>query len=336
MISIIIRLVLILFMIPALCSCGSDESGMIVRVSRVAMGTLVEISAVGPPDRTKPAIEAAFDEIRRVENLTSFHKTSGLTEINDASGETPVRSDAELVDLIRKSVRFSEFSDGAFDITIGSIGRLWNFSGESGPRLPDRAEIEKLLPMVGSKLLKIDSDQNLVFLPEKGMSLDLGAIAKGYGLDRAAETLRSWGINSALVNAGGDIVAFGKKAPDKPWRIGIQDPRNPGGILAVAEINDSAVVTSGDYERFFMEADRRYHHILDPKTGYPAEGLQSVTIVAPDGVTADAMSTAVFVLGKDKGLALIETMPDVAGLVVDQGGGVFMSEKARHMFQLKQ
>ncbi len=335
-ISIIIRLVLILFMIPALCSCGSDESGMIARVSRVAMGTLVEISAVGSPDRTKPAIEAAFDEIRRVENLTSFHKVSGLTQINDSSGETHVKSDAELVDLIRKSVRFSEYSDGAFDITIGSIGRLWNFSGELGPRLPDRSEIEKLLPTVGSKLLKIDSDQNLVFLPVKGMALDLGAIAKGYGLDRAAETLRRMGIGSGLVNAGGDIVAFGKKAPDKPWRIGIQDPRNPGGILAVGEINDRAVVTSGDYERFFMDADRRYHHILDPKTGYPAEGLQSVTIVAPDGVTADAMSTAVFVLGKDKGLALIETMPDVAGLVVDRHGSVFMSEKARHMFELKQ
>ena len=165
--------------------------------------------------------------------------------------------------------------------------------------------------------------------------MDLGAIAKGYALDRAADKIRSFGIESALINAGGDIVAFGTREPGKPWRIGIQDPRNPSGIIAVAEINDRAVVTSGDYERFFMEGDKRYHHILDPQTGYPAQGVQSVTIVAPDGVTADALSTAVFVLGKRKGLDLVEAMPDVACLIVDSEGMVVMSEKARNIFQTK-
>lgn len=335
MISSIIRFCVVTLTALVACSCGPDDSDRITKVSRITMGTLVEISAVGPPDKTMPAIEAAFDEMKRIENLTSFHKSSGLSELNGSSGKIPGKTDPELVDLIGKSLKFSELSEGAFDPTIGPIAQLWNFSGASGPRLPDRAEIEKLLPLVGWKLPEVDAEKSLVRLPLEGMALDLGGIAKGYALDKAAGVLRQMGVKSALINAGGDIVAFGKKEPDKPWRIGTQDPRNPQGLIAVAEINDRTVVTSGDYERFFLDGDKRYHHLLDPKTGYPAQELQSVTIVASDGVTADAMSTAVFVLGKDKGLALIESRPDVAGLLVDSDGRIFMSARANEIFQLR-
>lgn len=335
MLKVRVRLSVVLILVSLMSACGLQDSKKTTKISQIAMGTLVEISAVGAPDKTKPAIYAAFQEIKRVEDLTSFHKSSGLTELNRSGGEGAMKSDPELVELLKKSLVFSELSGGAFDATVGPLAQLWNFSGVSGPRLPDSQEVTQTLPLIGWKKLEVDADKNTISLPSKGMAVDLGAIAKGYALDRAADKIRSFGIESALINAGGDIVAFGTREPGKPWRIGIQDPRNPSGIIAVAEINDRAVVTSGDYERFFMEGDKRYHHILDPQTGYPAQGVQSVTIVAPDGVTADALSTAVFVLGKRKGLDLVEAMPDVACLIVDSEGMVVMSEKARNIFQTK-
>lgn len=335
MILAVIRLWAIMLFAAMTVSCGLGASDKITKVSQIAMGTLVEVSAVGPPSQTKPAIEEAFNELKRVEALTSFHKDSGLTQINNWAGKADAKADQELIDLIDVSIKFAQLSEGAFDPTIGPIARLWNFSGNDGPRLPGSQEIEATLPLVGWKLIQTDTQNKTVSLPEQDMALDLGAIAKGYALDRAAEKMKSMGVKSALINAGGDIVAFGVKAPGKPWRIGIQDPRNPNGMIAVAEINDRAVVTSGDYERFFIQDDKRYHHILDPKTGQPAYGLQSVTIVAPDGVTADALSTAVFVLGKEKGLALVESFPEVYSLVIDSQGSIAMSKGAENIFDLK-
>lgn len=331
----IIRICLVVLAAFWLVSCGSGDSGKITRVSRIAMGTLVEISVSGSAEKAGHAIEAAFDEIKRIEDLTSFHKSSGLTELNNSAGKGPVQPGAELTDLIKRSLEFSDMSGGAFDPTIGPLAQLWNFSGESGPRLPELSEIQRVLPLVGWKFMKVDAVQGLVELTREGMSVDLGAIAKGYALERASAKLRENGVTSGLINAGGDIVAFGKKGPDKPWRVGIQDPRNPSGVIAVAAINDRAVVTSGDYERYFFDSDKRYHHLLDPKTGFPADRLQSVTIVAPDAVTADALSTAVFVMGKDEGLALIESQPDVAGLMVDSEGRVILSQRALNIFQTR-
>ncbi len=329
----VFRFIMVVLMACATMSCGFGDQNRITRVSRIVMGTLVDISAVGPPDKTRPAIESAFDELKRIEELTSFHKTSGLTELNGSSGRGPVKVDSELAGLIARSLYFSRISDGAFDPTIGPISRLWNFSGEGGPRLPEREEIEQALPLVDWGMVELDTTQDTVALRKEGMALDLGAIAKGYATDKAIEKLKNAGVEAALINAGGNILAYGEKAPGKPWKIGIQDPRNQSGIIAAGEIVNKAVVTSGDYERFFMKGSKRYHHLLDPRTGYPADDLQSVTIMANDGMTADALSTAVFVLGKEKGMALIESLPDVAGLMADAEGKILMSKRASKVFQ---
>jgi len=318
-------------LIVSCAGCNPDKPH---KAQRLLMGTLVEVTAVGPEDKAKNAVEAALDAVKQVEDLTSFHKQSQLTRVNEAAGVEPVKVDQQLLALVEKSLEIAARTHGAFDPTIGPLSNLWRFSAGE-PHLPDRAAIASALEIVGWEKVRIDRAKGTVFLPERGMALDLGGIAKGYALDRAAAAIREAGIRSALVNAGGDIVALGEKEPGKPWRIGIQDPRSPSSIIAVAPVKDGAILTSGDYERFFTEDGKRYHHILDPKTGYPAEGLESVTILTPDARAADGMSLAVFVLGLKEGLRLIESTPGVYGLLVDSQGEIHLSAGAQPFFEMK-
>ena len=234
------------------------------------MGTLVEVTVVGPSDLLQQAANSALDEIKRIEDLTSFHKQSQLNEINEKSGLAPVKVDPELMALIQSSLEISRVTNGAFDPTIGVISRLWNFSGPEGPRLPSPEEINQALHKVDWKKVQILPERSEIYLPEQGMALDLGGISKGYALNQAEQIIKSTGIKSALINAGGDIAAFGGKGPGVPWKIGIQDPRDTSTIVATVDIESGSVFTSGDYQRYFENDGIRYHHILDPKTGFPA------------------------------------------------------------------
>jgi thiamine biosynthesis lipoprotein len=327
--------ILFIALVFMLGACACQDSGRLHKTSRLLMGTLVEITVVGESHRASQAAAAVAHEMTRIENLTSFHKTSSaLSRINSNAGGERIRSDPELLVLIQKSLHFAAISGGTFDPTIGPVSLLWNFSAGE-PRLPESREISEALAKVGWRRVELDIAAGTVALPEKGMALDLGAIAKGYALDRAGVVLRQFGITSALINAGGDIIALGEKGPKKPWRVGVQDPNKPNSIVAVALIQDRAIVTSGDYERFFMRNGKRYHHILDPRNGYPAQGLRSVTIVAQDGVTADAMSTAVFVLGPEDGMSKIESTEGVEGLLIDDLGNIKLSRGARALFELR-
>jgi thiamine biosynthesis lipoprotein len=191
------------------------------------------------------------------------------------------------------------------------------------------------LKRVGWDKVKLDPAAGMILLSESGMALDLGGIAKGYALDRASEVIKKLGISSALVNLGGDILAVGQRSPGKPWRVGVQDPRNETGMVAVASLKDRVIVTSGDYQRFFINNGNRYHHILDPHTGYPAPGLQSATLVAPNGSTAEPLAVAVFVMGVERGLKYIESVPGVYGFLIDQEGKVHMSAGADSVFEMK-
>ncbi len=330
------RLVLALLCVCALlgqsCRLGSDDS--FVRIDRLLLGTLVQITVGGERKQAQLAAEAAADEIKRVEALTSFHASSELTEINDRAGDESVSVDPELAALIRRSLELSRQTDGAFDPTVGSLSTLWNFSGEK-PRVPEASEIADALASIGRDRVTVDQGAAAVRPAEKGTALDLGAVAKGYALDRAAAALKRLGVEHALINAGGDIIVVGGKTDETPWRVGVRDPRTPGGVVAIAELTEGAIVTSGDYERYFESDGVRWHHILDPKTGYPATGMQSVTIVAPDGVTADALATGVFVLGPEKGMRLIEETPDVDGFCIDGEGRISMSSGAKSLFNMK-
>ncbi|MGB6068763.1 MAG: FAD:protein FMN transferase [Desulfomonilaceae bacterium] len=316
-----------------IASCSTKESAPLYKSSRLLMGTLVEITIPGSGERPKAAADAIFSELKRVEDLASFHEPSALTKINDQSGAGQIIADPELLALISESLRFAKETHGAFDPTIGPVTRLWNFSG-GDPRLPSKSEIAAALAKVGWQRVKIDTEAGTVVLPERGMALDLGGIAKGYALDRAAHVIKKRGIPAALVNAGGDVLVVGERAPGKPWRIGVQDPRNEREIIAVADLKDCVVQTSGDYERCFIRNGKRYHHIIDSATGYPADGVESVTIVAPTGMTT--VTAGIFVLGTEKGLKYIESIPHVEGFLIDSEGRIHKSAGAASIFHFKQ
>jgi len=318
-----------------IASCSNQNAAGTYKASRVLMGTFVEVTLSGQGEKAKRAAEAIFDEIKRIEDLTSFHKPSALTQVNGASGQGPFKAEPELLKLIAKSLEFAEKSRGAFDPTIGPICKLWQFSGGGEPRLPEKAEIVDALTKVGWSKVKIDHEAGTITLPRPGMALDLGGITKGYTLDRAADVIRKLGVTSALVNIGGDVLAIGEREPGKPWRIGVQDPRDPKGIVAVAALKDKVIVTSGDYERFFIQDNKRYHHLLDPSTGYPAGKLRSVTLLAPDGTTAEAVSVSVFVMGAHEGLKYLESLPGIEGFVIDSMGEISSTRGAQSVFEMK-
>lgn len=314
-------------------SCTSNEPAPLHKSSRFLMGTLVQVTIPGTETTAKPVAEAIFSELKRVEDLTSFHKPSELTKLNDQSGNGPIKADSELVSLIGESLRFAKKTQGAFDPTVGPLTRLWNFSA-GDPRLPSGPEITAALAKIGWRRVTVDSGAGTIMLPERGMALDLGGIAKGYALQRAAAVIRERGISTALVNAGGDVLVVGEREPGKPWRVGVQDPRTERAMVAVANLKDCVVQTSGDYERCFIADGKRYHHILNPATGYPADGLQSVTVVAPTGMST--VTAGIFVLGVKEGLKYIESMPNVQGFLIDVEGRIHKSAGADSIFDFKQ
>jgi FAD:protein FMN transferase len=325
---------LCLFATMLTASCGGNHRSSLHKASRVLMGTLVEVTVVGKSDKARSVAHAALDEIARVEDLASFHKSSELARINDMAGISPVKVDAELLKLAQTSLRFAEESDGAFDPTVGAVTCLWHFSGADQPRVPAKDEISRALSKVDWRRVQIDQSAGTVFLPERGMKLDFGGLAKGHALDRVSQLLRATGIQGALVNIGGDILAVGEKNPGRPWRVGVRDPRDAGAIRAVATLTDKVLLTSGDYERFLEVNGERYHHIIDPKTGYAPTELQSVTLLAATGLTAP--SAGVFVMGVDKGLRYVDSIPGLAGLLIDLKGNLHLSSEAVGRFEIKQ
>lgn len=270
--------------------------------SRVMMGTFVEVISTD-----KKAAAIAFAEIKRIEDLLSKYKPdSEISRLNKAGSLT---ASTETFYIIEKAKEFWQASDGAFDITVAPLVDLWGFT-EKKYYLPKEEEVKNTLNLVGSDKIILHNENNMIEFKTSGMKIDLGAIAKGYAVDCAVKKLKETGIKSCLINAGGQIYALGDKS-GVPWKVAIQDPRKKG-FIDYLELRDTAVATSGDYEQYFLQDKQRYAHILNPKTGYPADsGVISVTVTAPDGLTADALATAIFVLGKVKGLKLAKEFPGV-------------------------
>lgn len=298
-----------------------------VAYSKALMGTVVEITLMdGEKTSFEQAAKAAFGEIERLENIFSSYKTeSNVSEISRSAGGPPVKAAPELIEVLSKAVTVSRLSGGAFDPTVGALAKVWGYSGEKG-RLPDEKEIKSLLPLVDWQAIIIDKETSLAGLKKKGMALNLGGIAKGYIVEKAIDKLKANGVSRAIVKAGGDMVVFQKEDAGKRFTIGIQHPGKPGQLLGECYPVNGAVATSGDYERYFERNNVRYHHILDPRTGWPANLSRSATIIAPDATLADALSTAVFVLGPEKGMALVEGLPDVQAVIVNADGKVFTSK----------
>ena len=281
------------------------------------MGSAFSITVVAEEERFAHAcIDSAFAEIERIEKkISSWDQNSETSRINEKAGEEAVVVSTELISLIERSKKVSELSAGAFDISYASMDRVWKFDG-SMTTLPEKEVIERSVEKVNYKDIIPDLAKSTVFLKKKGMKIGFGGIGKGYAANRTKNVLQRLGIENGVVNAGGDLTAWGKKANGKKWDIAIADPESPGRHLAWLEINDGAVVTSGNYERFAMIDGVRYAHIINPKTGYPVTGLKSVTILCPDAELADALATAVFVKGITEGLELINQLNGIEALLV--------------------
>jgi thiamine biosynthesis lipoprotein len=291
------------------------------------MGSEVRLTAwTADEPRAVRAFERAFNEFDRLDRLLSvWHPESDVSRLNAAAGRAPVTIATETLEVLRTARQVSEWTGGKFDVTFGALSGLWKFDHDQDNQIPRRAEVQARLALVDYRALDVDDTSRTAFLRRPGMRIHLGGIGKGYAVDRAAALLRAEGITDFLVQSGGDLYAAGRRG-DRSWRTGIRDPRGPADLVfAAMDVHDETFSTSGDYERFFLQDGRRYHHILDPDDGAPARGCRSVTIVARQAMLADALSTGVFVLGPAAGMTLIEKLPDVEGVIVTEGNAVLVS-----------
>lgn len=297
---------------------------------KLLMGTLVEVTIMDGgstgADGIESAVEAAYREIQRLEKLfSSYLPLSDVSRISANAGKGPVVVSPEVAAVTATAIRMAGLTSGAFDPTIGALGGVWSFSGEA-KTVPEKSAVERLRALVDYRAVIVDTEASTVELERPGMAFNLGGIAKGYIVGRAVEVLKARGVERAIIKAGGDMFAFNATGAEaSPFIIGIQDPRDPNRLLGEVHFFEGAVATSGDYERFFIKDGVRYHHILDPATGYPAKRSRSVTIAAEDPTLADALSTSVFVMGALEGMELIEALDGVEGLIVDSEGGIFTS-----------
>jgi len=292
------------------------------------MGSRFEVIVVDHNQVTAQRhIQAAIAEIKRIEQLiSSWDKQSQTSAINRAAGIKPVNVDVELMALIERAKRVSKLTQGAFDISFGSIDKsIWHFDG-SLKKLPDEATAKKAVRLINYRNIIIDKAKATVFLKNKGMRIGFGAIGKGYAAEQAKALLQKRGVKNGIINAGGDLAAWGSQPNGKPWTIGIANPHFKNQAFARLAVKNQAVVTSGNYEKFVIIDGKKYTHIIDPRTGYPVTGLKSVTIICPNAELADALATSVFVLGKKVGLDLINQLNGVEAILVDDAQKIHYSK----------
>jgi FAD:protein FMN transferase len=275
-------------------------------------------------------IDAAVAEIQRIERLlTTFSTTSQTYQINENAGIAPVKVDREVFELIQRSVRISQLTQGAFDITYGSIDkRLWNFDTQM-TQLPDRETAKKMVHLIDYQNIDLDTEGGTVFLKKTGMRIGFGGIGKGYAAESARRLLQKNGVPSGIINASGDLTTWGNQPNGKPWTIGIADPNTKRTPFSYLNISNMAVATSGDYEKFALIDGKKYAHTINPKTGFPVSGIKSVTIISPNAEIADAMATPIMVLGIKVGLNLINQMKQIACIIIDEDNKLFTSKNIK-------
>jgi len=270
-------------------------------------------------------IEEATAEIQRLEKMiSSWDEESETSLINKNAGIKPVKISLELFELIERAIQVSELTDGAFDISFAGLDEVWKFD-ESMKYKPRKAEIEKSVENVGYDKIVLDKENQTVFLKKKGMKISLGAIGKGFAADRAKELLVSKQVIAGIINAGGDLTTWGTKASGDKWLIGIADPKNKNKILSWLPVVESSVATSGNYEKYVTFDGKNYSHIIDPRTGYPTSGISSVTVLDKSAELCDALATAVFIMGTDGGIALINQLGGAEVIVIDSENKIHKS-----------
>lgn len=310
--------VLIAMLVVAAAGCSDRRT---VQKSETIMGTTVTITVVASSaEQGEAAIEAGLAEIRRLDAMMSLYKeTSEITQVNRAAGKKPVKVSPEMIEVVENAVKVSAASDGVFDVTIGPLAVLWQMRLKEG-RVPTEEEIAGVRPLVNYRNIRVDRKASTIFLKRPGMIMDLGGM-KGYIADRAAGAVKRRGVNNALIALAGDIWALGHREDGKPWRIGVQHPRDKEKTLTVLELSDRYVCTSGDYERYVIREKKRYHHIIDPRTGKPSTGVISTTLIGDRGALIDPLAKVPFILGAEKGMDLIRKF-EAEAIIVDEQGNV--------------
>jgi len=292
------------------------------------MGSRFDITMVAKDEAAAEAyIDTAIAEISRIENLISdWIPTTQLSEVNKNAGIQPVKVDAELFDLTQRAIAFSKLTDGAFDISYASMDKIWKFDG-SMTEMPSPEAIKKSVEKVGYQNIILNKEEQTIFLKLPGMKLGFGSIGKGYAADKTKQLLMQKGVKAGIVNASGDMNSWGRQPNGKKWKVGITNPLNPEKTFAAFSLEDNAVVTSGTYEKFVVLDGKKYAHIIDTRTGYPARGIASVTVFAPSAELANGLSTAIIVMGQEAGMNLIAQIPNVSCVIVTDEGKIFKSKK---------
>ena len=288
------------------------------------MGTTIRVEVWHEnADIRQQGIDSVLEEMERVNRLMSpYIEQSQLSKINQFAHEGPVEIDRDLFEVIKRSLEISELSNGAFDITYASVGHLFNYRKEIKP---NEDEIKQAKTFIDYKNVVLDEEQSTVSFLKQGVKIDLGGIAKGFAVDRSIQRLRELGIKHALVSAGGDTRLLGDRR-GRAWLVGIRDPENKEEVIVMLPLQDEALSTSGDYERFFVEDGVKYHHIIHPSTGKSASEVRSVSILANDSMTSDALSTSIFVMGAKNGLELLDRLDGVEGVILDRNGKLYYSQ----------
>ncbi len=294
------------------------------------MGSRFEITVVANSEtEANHFMDVAIEEITRIEKLiSSWDPNSETSAVNAAAGKNPVKVSPELFKLIQRAISISKLTDGAFDITYASMDRIWKFDG-SMKEMPSEEMIKASVEKVGYQNIVMDEANSTVFLKKEGMKIGFGAIGKGYAADKAKELLISKGVVAGIINASGDMNTWGKQPNGKDWMVAITNPMDKNKAFALLPIEHGAVVTSGDYEKYVNFNGKRYAHIIDPRTGYPATGIISATVFAPKAELADALATSVFVMGIDAGIDRINQLPHIECIIVDDQGKIHQSENIK-------
>jgi thiamine biosynthesis lipoprotein len=301
---------------------------LIFKRSCKLMGNQFELSAVADNEKwANEKIEAGINEIKRIEKLlTTFSEDSQTNQVNQNAGIKPVPVSRETFNLIKRSIRISEVTQGAFDITYGSIDKkLWNFD-QNMTSLPDKDTAKKMVRLINFRNIILDEEKCTVFLREEGMRIGFGGIGKGYAAERAKQVMKDQGVKSGVVNASGDMSAWGIQPNGKKWTVGIANPDSSHNVFSYMTITDMAVATSGNYEKFIMVNGRKYSHTINPRTGLPVSGIKSVTIITTNAEVADAMATPVMIMGIHAGLDLINQMKDIEAVIIDDDNNLYTSQ----------
>ena len=294
------------------------------------MGTEVTITVVARShEEGEAAIDAGMAELRRLDAMMSLYKDdSEITRVNLAAGKNPVKVSPEMIEVVEHAVEISKLSGGVFDVTIGPLVVLWQMRLKEG-KTPTDGEIARVRPLVNYRNIVIDKKASTIFLKKPGMIMDFGGM-KGYIADRVADLFKKRGIDNAIIAVAGDIWVLGHREDGKPWRIGVQHPREHDKTLAVLDLSDKYISTSGDYERFVIKENKRYHHIIDPRTGKPSKGTISATLIGDKGAIIDPLTKVPFILGPEDGMKIVKTFAAEA-IIVDDQGKVYMTDGIKNL-----